>query len=132
LQQSRRANRAWRALAVVASAWLLISGVLGRSHEARVAHVVDPHTGELRHASAMVGTHSGTHSDYHAASDRDADTAVCPLVAALHQAVDVGAAQSAALIPPTVEHALPFPRTTVATVTSVYRLAPKTSPPARA
>jgi hypothetical protein len=123
--------RARRALAVVAGVWLLLSGVLGRSHEARVAHVVDPHTGELRHASAMVGTHNGAHSDYHAASDRDADTAVCPLVAALHQAVDSPTAHPVTLAAPTLAHVCELPAASVAFVTSVYRLAPKTSPPAR-
>jgi hypothetical protein len=115
---------------MVAGVWLLLSGVLGRSHEAQVAHVVDPHTGELHHATGLVGNHTGTHSDYHAASDRDSDTEACPIVAALHQAVDPSVAHPVALIAPTQARALPITFTSAGSVTAVYRLAPKTSPPA--
>jgi hypothetical protein len=116
---------------MLAGVWLLFSGVLGRSHEAQVAHVVDPHTGELRHASGMVGVHTGTHSDYHAASDRDSDTEVCPIVAALHQAVDPSVAHPIAFDASAVACTLPITTAGIARVTHVYRLAPKTSPPAR-
>ena len=132
LQQSRRASRARRTLATLASAWLLLAGVLGLRHFANVAHVVDPHTGELRHASGAVGHHSGTHSDYHATQDDHADTDACPIAAAVHQAVDSGTAPPPTFALPTATAALLIARTHAAVTTTVYRLAPKTSPPARA
>lgn len=112
--------------------WFLLAGVLGLRHEASVTHVVDPNTGELRHASGMVGTHTGTHSDYHAARDRHADTDVCALSAALHQAVDDATFCPAAFAVPSGTSTSRRPDTVIVRAATVYRLAPKTSPPRHA
>jgi hypothetical protein len=116
-------------LAAVAGIWLLLAGLLGMRHEARVAHVFDRQTGELRHAHAMVGHHEGDHSDYHGTSDPDSDNDTCAIATALHQSVCVGSTPSI-VSAPSVELGSAQLRPIVATITvSVYRLAPKTSPP---
>lgn len=133
LQQKSRASRARRLFAAVACAWLILAGLLGARHEAQVAHVVDSRTGELRHASAFVGTHTGDQSDYHAASDGDADTDVCAITATLHQAARSENAPVVVITAPRLELRSPISLTALATISAnVYRLAPKTSPPVRA
>jgi hypothetical protein len=130
--RSPRAARSRRAVAALAGLWLLVVGTLGLRHEAQVAHVVDPRTGELWHGSALVGTHSGTDSDYHATRDRDSDSDACEICAALHQAATSPSSWHVAL------PATAFVATQLATCAHdvrselVYRLAPKTSPPSRA
>ncbi|HEY1811797.1 MAG TPA: hypothetical protein VGG74_05540 [Kofleriaceae bacterium] len=116
-------------IAAVAGIWFVLAGLLGMRHEARVAHVFDPHTGELRHAHAMVGHHAGDHSDYHGTSDPGSDDDTCAIATALHQSVCVGSAPSI-VSASCVELGSVQVRPVVSTiVVSVYRLAPKTSPP---
>jgi hypothetical protein len=132
LQQSRRSTSKRRALAAAVGVWFLIAGVLGMRHEANVAHVVDPNTGELRHASGMVGAHTATHSDYHAARGDHADTDVCALSAALHQAVDGATAAIVAFAAPSVTPVSQHLDALLIRALDVYRFAPKTSPPLHA
>jgi hypothetical protein len=130
--RSPRAARSRRAIAAIAGLWLLVVGTLGFRHEAQVAHVVDPRTGELWHGSALVGTHSGTDSDYHATRDRDRDTDACEIAAALHQAAtSLSSWQVALPAPALVSTQLESCAPSVGSEL-VYRLAPKTSPPSRA
>lgn len=130
MQLSQRAPRARRVLAAVACCSLVLASILGMRHEAQVAHVLDPHTGELHEATAFVGHHNGTQSDYHASSDGTSDDGPCAISTALHQASRasshvVGAALPRLEIP--IESARA--RVAVRVVASLYRLAPKTSPP---
>jgi hypothetical protein len=130
LHQRKRASRARRSFAAVVGLWLVLAGALGTRHEAQVAHVVDPHTGELRHASALVHAHTGTDSDYHQVGG-DSDNDTCAIATAIHQSVHVTAAPSIVIAP----LALPGPAVASTIVAArsarVYRLAPKTSPPTR-
>ncbi|HEY1547192.1 MAG TPA: hypothetical protein VGG28_05205 [Kofleriaceae bacterium] len=109
----------------------MLAGLLGLHHEATTAHVVDPTTGEIRHASArQLGRHTGTHSDYHAVSSQDGGGDVCPISTALHQAVETPHAHATivAAQPVTRSEAVAPPTTTV--TRDVLHVAPKTSPPA--
>ncbi|HEX4454164.1 MAG TPA: hypothetical protein VH143_25045 [Kofleriaceae bacterium] len=132
LQERHRASRARRIVAAIACSWLVLAGVLGARHESTVAHVVDQRTGEVRHASALVGVHTGDRSDYHASSDADSGTDVCAISAALHQAARCTHATAAVIAAPRLELRAPISLAALATITTtVYRLAPKTSPPVR-
>src|SRR5439155_23484451 len=78
--------------------WLVVGCALGARHEAQVAHVVDPNTGELRHAEHLVGHHTTTQSDVHgtpAPGDHDG----CSILAAIHQAAQPGAQRAATAAP---------------------------------
>jgi hypothetical protein len=109
----------------------VLAGVLGTRHEANVSHVVDPVTGEIHHASAhQLGRHTSEQSDFHPVSSQDAEVDVCPISAALHQAADTTVARATIVAPqPVAQLAALAPPLTTTTV-DVYRLAPKTSPPA--
>jgi hypothetical protein len=133
LQERHRASRARRVVATIACSWLVLAGLLGARHEASVAHVIDQRTGEVRHASALVGAHTGDRSDYHATSDADVGTDVCAISATLHQAACSEHASVVVITAPRLELRSPITLAAFATITTtVYRLAPKTSPPVRA
>jgi hypothetical protein len=129
LQERKCASCVRRSLAATVAFWLVLAGMLGMWHEAHVAHVVDPHTGEVRHAERLVG-HTSTDSDYHGAADRDTDDDVCAISTALHQAARSDTAPRSARAP-RVELRSPSARTLDVAIAAanVYRLAPKTSPP---
>jgi hypothetical protein len=132
LQERHRASRARRVVATIACAWLVLAGLLGARHDSTVAHVIDQRTGEVRHAPALVGAHTGDRSDYHATSDADAGTDVCAISATLHQAARSEHA-TVVITAPRLECRSPITLAAFATITTpVYRLAPKTSPPVRA
>lgn len=119
--------RGRRALAILASAWLIAAGVLGLRHEARVAHAIDAH-GVAIHGAHAHGHRAGAADHLHAGGGAHLDDA-CALCAASHQSVARHAAPSlTATIAPI---AIRSPRAPVAPVEAVarYRLAPKTSPP---
>jgi hypothetical protein len=118
---------------MIACSWLVLAGLLGARHEATVAHVIDQRTGEVRHASAFVGAHTGDRSDYHTTSDGDAGTDVCAISATLHQAARPEHAGVVVIAAPRLELRSPISLAALATITTtVYWLAPKTSPPVRA
>jgi hypothetical protein len=117
-----------RVLVAAIALLFVTSGVLGRRHEAQVAHVTDPTTGAVVHAQHLAGHHDQTkHSDVHGqvgAGDHDA----CALSATIHQAaisspvlhVALGAGAARTLDPR---------RAQVTPALDIYRFAPKTSPP---
>jgi len=115
-----------RVVAAVVALWFVLGGVLGTRHEARIAHVQDRH-GHVLHAQALIGAHDGTHSDIHA-RDLDHDHDRCSLAASLHQAAspDVSRVPS---IASASQPAVVADRAPRLVTSSVYRFAPKTSPP---
>jgi len=119
-----------RSVAAITALWLVVCGVLAMRHEATTAHVLD-RAGVYVHALELAHAHTGANSDIHAQRDPHADSGHCALLTGFHQAA------SADVAPPTVaaaphaftSHAAPRLRPAVARG-DVYRLAPKTSPPA--
>ena len=115
--------------AITALAFVLC-GLLAMQHEASVPHVRDA-AGGYAHASRLAGHHEDGQSDIHGQRPADADPGECALLTTFHQAAShtssppvlvVAAAPLAAL-------ALAAPAR-LARSSDVYRLAPKTSPPA--
>jgi len=122
--RSRTARVVVAAIAVL----FVTSGVLGRRHEAQIAHVVDPSTGLVVHAQHLDGHHAPSKSsDIHGQSD-PGDHDACALSAAIHQAAISAIATVVAHARPAVI-ALDPPRSRAAVPADVYRFAPKTSPP---
>lgn len=131
LQERRRASSMVRVLAATVALWFVVGGVLGHRHEAEVVHVVDHTTGALLHAQRVSHHDRGsTRAHFHGAAQDDGDLGACALSTALHQPV------SATIARPIIGHVsaralglrvLDAPR--IAALASIYRLAPKTSPP---
>ncbi len=120
-------------LAAIACAWFVLAGLVGARHESTVAHVVDLRTGELCHADAMVGAHTGDRSDYHDRAEQDSDHDVCAITAVVHQAVRADVARPTVAAPACVERCqATLAEHRLVRAAAVYRLAPKTSPPSRA
>jgi hypothetical protein len=119
-----------RVLAAFVGLWLVVGSALGMRHEAQVAHVLDRGTGLVVHASQLAGHHEdGRQSDIHGQADPDADHADCAVSAALHQAANPSVAFQVAASAQT-RIVLDPPRIRIGFAgESVYRLAPKTSPP---
>lgn len=127
--QQRGASGARRLVAAITGLWLVAFGVLGVRHESRVAHFVDVGTGQVFHASAIVGEHTGHHSDVHPSGSAP-DLDPCAVAATRHQSTTPALAPVQLVLllqaaTPPVDRA---PRAAVASQL-VYRLAPKTSPP---
>jgi len=117
-----------RAGVAILALWFVMCGVLGRRHEAQVAHVVDPATGLVVHAQHLAGHHDPSkHSDIHGQDDAG-DHDACALSAAIHQAAISTAAPVVARTT-SAELALDPPRARAALAADIYRFAPKTSPP---
>ena len=119
-----------RAFAAIAAVWLVCCGVLAMQHEANVAHVRDPHTGELRHAATLLGDHTIDQSDVHGAPSRHAETDECSISATFHQAAQPAPARPLAVAPEAAALIELAPRPPALHATHLYRIAPKTSPPA--
>jgi hypothetical protein len=131
-------RRKARALAVLAAGAMVLASLLALRHETLVAHVRDRVTGAVHHAQALAELHEqgqGAHAPQHLHGldvDHHPDTGSCPL----HQGL------AATTILPSAPHLAATPHVTTDTVTAsnaltpvaqaIYRLAPKTSPPARA
>ncbi len=119
-----------RIVAALTALWLVVGGVLAGRHEAEVQHCTDL-DGHSVHAPKMVGAHTSDTSDVHAL-DGAADHDVCAIELALHQAGNAASSNRPAIRAPhvrivseiVVEEATRSAR-------PVFRLAPKTSPPAR-
>jgi hypothetical protein len=116
-----------RLLAALAGLWLVASGVLGARHEAQVAHAFDRY-GVAFHAAGLVGDHTSRDSDIHAAGARDHDA--CGIATTLHQATRPSPAHVRVAPVPAIEFVSRTDARAAATARVVYRLAPKTSPPA--
>jgi hypothetical protein len=133
LRSVARASRLqvrFRAIAATTAVWLVVCGVLAARHEAHVAHVRTV-AGAYAHGKLLAGHHVGHQSDVHGQRNPDGDAGECALLTAFHQPA------SARITPPavvTTAHATlgqSVPRAaTLVVVAAVYRVAPKTSPPA--
>jgi hypothetical protein len=124
------ARWARRLLAVGAAVWLVVFGALGARHEARVTHVRDAQTGAVVHAGPSACHDHNPVSHVHgtpAAGDHD----VCELLSVLHQSAEPAVAWAgiSVVVLATPDRA---PRAFEPVVRSrgVFRVAPKTSPPA--
>ena len=94
-------------------------------------HVLDLHTGELHHATSLLGNHYGTQSDVHPCSDAPSDDGPCGISSALHQAARHETSLVMAALPRLETQIECAPACPTRIVASLYLLAPKTSPPAR-
>jgi hypothetical protein len=119
-----------RGVAAITALLFVACGVLAMQHEASTVHVRD-RAGGYVHASEVIGHHAGHHADIHAQRDPHADTGECALLTAFHQAASAHTVAPAlvAVSGPIQPHDLP-PGASAAGANAVYRLAPKTSPPA--
>lgn len=124
--------RGRRAIALLLAGCVVFAGLAALRHEAAVAHVQGALTGELEHAHALADFHElSTTPHLHGRKvETGTETGVCALLAALDHATMVpcsssasSAAQPAAVTAVLVlSHAPP--------TYTLFRLAPKTSPPA--
>jgi hypothetical protein len=131
LQVRLRASRTTRLLAAIVGLWFVVGGVLGDAHEAHVAHVIDRASGLAVH-----GEHVCDHNDsaarthIHGRPGGHDDDGACEITAALHQAASAQIPSAAISLLPAIAAAAPAPLPVVTISShSVYRLAPKTSPP---
>ncbi len=121
-----------RSVAAITALWLVVCGILAMRHEATTAHTLDD-TGAYVHATALTVAHTSPDSDIHGQRNPENGSGHCALLTGFHQA------GSAEIARPTVgcaPHANATPSTLcvarVAHRTTIYRLAPKTSPPVAA
>jgi len=127
-------RRGRRSISLPLSVCFVFSGLAAVRHETTVAHVRGALTGELHHAHELADYHELSTTPHLHGRDVDAhaEASVCSLLAALdHSTIVTGspchdaapqatvAVAQLAAPPPPLAHAL-------------YRLAPKTSPPALA
>lgn len=125
----RRARAGARVIAAVTAVWLVVCGVLAAHHEATVRHVRDAAGGYV-HGKALSGHHTGHDSDIHGQRNPDADAGDCALLTALHQPATGGVAAPAVTLAAHAIRVADPPRTAAVVVAAtLYRLAPKTSPP---
>jgi hypothetical protein len=121
-----------RVLAAIAALTLVLVGLLGRGHEAAVAHVEDG-SGRLVHAENDEGLAAhdrdsdATHIHEHS-PDGHADSGACSLLAVAHQvAIATPFIDAVPLVHEQVAVAIVVASST--RTVAQYRLAPKTSPP---
>ena len=114
------------AIATAMAAWLVLAGILALRHVADVAHATDER-GALVHGAHAIGHHAGKVDHLHAGTGGEHDE--CSLAAALRQPGAVHAAP-ARIAAPSIAIAIELvPSSARARTASLYRLAPKTSPP---
>jgi len=119
-------------IAAATALWLVVCGVLAARHEATVAHVRDA-AGSYVHGKALVGHHDGRSSDIHRQRHPDADAGECALLTAFHQPASADVTAPAVVTTACATHVRHIaPVAVPAIAAAVYRLAPKTSPPAAA
>jgi len=109
----------------------MVCSLAALGHEATTAHVRD-RAGRYLHARALAGHHASEgSSDVHGQRDPDGDTGDCALLTALHQAASAPRAHAwqAAPLGATLPTSLALAAAAPA-AREIYRLAPKTSPPA--
>jgi hypothetical protein len=121
-----------RVIAAVTALWLVTCGVLAARHEATVAHVRDA-AGSYVHGTTLAGHHVGHDSDVHRQRHPNADTGECALLTASHQPVSADVTAPVVVTTACATHVRHIARSASSVVAAeVYRLAPKTSPPAAA
>jgi hypothetical protein len=108
----------------------VVCGMLAMRHEASTPHVRD-RAGAFVHASALSGHHTGHHSDIHGERVPGADTGECALLTASHQSASADVSVPVVVAAVHVRGSHTSTQNDAPSVGSaVYRLAPKTSPPA--
>jgi hypothetical protein len=118
-----------RGIAATVALVLVVGGVLATHHEASTRHVRDA-AGTFSHTAELTGHHAGHGVDIHG-QRTDTDTGDCALLTALHQAASAAGAAPYVAAAPRTSRRHDLWRTAIATLAChVYRLAPKTSPPA--
>ncbi|HEX3761361.1 MAG TPA: hypothetical protein VHW23_21845 [Kofleriaceae bacterium] len=121
-----------RVIAAATALWLVLCGILASHHEASVAHLRDA-AGAYVHGKALAGHHDGHSSDIHGQRHPDADAGECALLTTYHQPASADVTAPAVLVTACTTHERHVvPVTILAIAAAVYRLAPKTSPPAAA
>jgi hypothetical protein len=109
---------------------LVVGGVLATHHGATTRHVRDS-AGTYAHTAELADHHAGHSSDIHGQRNSDADTGDCALLTAFHQPAIAALAAAVVVDAPRISHRHRSACTASAAAASdVYRLAPKTSPPA--
>jgi hypothetical protein len=110
----------------------LAAQIIALAHQSGAEHSVCPEHGELIHGRTVAGTWSGPVGEARQAPQppRD-DHDVCELTLASHERFQLPGAAPAVEDPPAAVRQAPPPRERVAGRSlALYRLAPKTSPPA--
>jgi hypothetical protein len=126
-------RRGKRAIALLLAGCVVLSGLVLLRHQTTVAHVHGALSGELEHAHALAEFHEQSTTPHLHGRDAEAhaDVGVCALVAALdHATILPDSPSDATAVQPAVAPSLisfTLDRPSLAR----YRLAPKTSPPAR-
>jgi len=121
-----------RVIAAATALWLVLCGILASHHEATVAHVRDA-AGGYAHGKALSGHHDGHNSDIHGQRRPDADAGECALLTTYHQPASADVTAPAVVTTACTTHEPQIASATLlAIAAAVYRLAPKTSPPAAA
>lgn len=119
-----------RGVAAITALLFVVCSVLAMRHEASVAHA-RTEAGGYRHVQELVSQHHGVDSDIHAPRDPESDRGDCALLTAFHQPVTASLAAPALVLATVAQTTVDAVAPSVAPVAlAVYRLAPKTSPPA--
>lgn len=119
-----------RGVAAITALLFLVCGFLAMHHEAVVPHVRDV-AGGYAHAPGLSEQHTGSHSDVHGQRSSDGESGECALLTTFHQAAShAHSAPAVAVTAVTTAAFDPAPRARDVRALDVYRLAPKTSPPA--
>lgn len=128
--QQQRAPRTSRAVAAFTAVWLVLCGVLALRHDGKTAHGLDA-LGRVVHAAQLTGHHvAGGQADFHGQADPDADHGACELSVASHAAAIVSPARHDLVVARATALPVYAPASPALAIRSVYRQAPKTSPPA--
>lgn len=125
-------RRGRRAIALLLAGCVVLSGLVLLNHQTTVAHVHGALSGELEHAHALADYHELSTTPHLHGRDVDAhaEAGVCGLLAALdHATILAGSLGDATATQPASGAALPA-FTLDPPALALYRLAPKTSPPA--
>ena len=125
-------RRGRRAIALLLAACVVLSGLAALSHETTVAHVHGAVSGELEHAHELADFHElSTTPHLHGRSvEAHGDAGACSLLAALDHATIVPAAAGGVTIAPPAAATTTPKFAFEPPALALYRLAPKTSPPA--
>jgi hypothetical protein len=119
-----------RLTAAATALWLVMCGVVAARHEATVAHVRNA-AGAYVHGKELAGHHEGHSSDIHGQRTPDADAGECALLNAFHQPASADVTVPAVVTTACATHVWRIDPDAISTIAiAVYRLAPKTSPPA--
>ena len=123
-----------RALALLLTVCTLLAGVLALRHEATVAHVRESLTGALAHAHALAEEHAHDTTPHLHGRDvhAHAEAGTCVLLAALDHSTILARSLAGTDVPQLVDALGPPLAVAPSVARSLYRLAPKTSPPAHA